>query len=135
MLLMFILLCIAAAPAFFPKYRPQPLTDFDSLQIKDHDVAAKAFTVITLNEKDTFFKPPPEGAPAAPAADAAAASDPTGRRLTEAFTGRSGTCTRSHMQQIPYFSPKRLGFFPFLLCMHSLQCMRCISVEASPSSN
>lgn len=93
MLLMFVILLAVAAPAFLPDYAPSPLTEFDSLQIKDHPAAANAFSVLTLDNEDTFFRrredvqptPPPTAAGTAPE-DA----DSTGRKLSQLFTGRSG---------------------------------------------
>ena len=89
MLLMFVILLAVAAPAFLPDYAPTPLTEFDSLQIKDDPAAAKAFSVLTLENEDTFFRRPADVQPA-PAADSAADDTSSGRRLSLFYTGLSG---------------------------------------------
>lgn len=90
MLLMFVILLAAAAPAFIPTYAPSPLTEFDSLQIKDHPAAASAFSVTTLEDQDTFFRKPEDVDQPAPAGVPEDDNAETGRRLTALFTGDSG---------------------------------------------
>lgn len=48
LLVMFVLLLIAGVPAFLPSRRPIPLTEFDSLQVKDHEVSAENQAIKTI---------------------------------------------------------------------------------------
>lgn len=98
MFLMFVVLAACAIPAFLNEFRPIPIFDYNSLQIKDHEAAENWFSVQTLKNREerTFFNPRVDSNDA-PSTDADAASavetgdsDSTGRRLSQLFASRSG---------------------------------------------
>lgn len=52
---MFVFFLAAAASAALPDFRPVAETNFDTLQIKDHIVAARSFAVDTLEDENSFY--------------------------------------------------------------------------------
>eukprot|EP00892_Ulva_mutabilis_P004434 jgi/Ulvmu1/2362/UM013_0210.1 len=73
LLLLLVFFLAAAAAAALPAFRPIAETNFDTLQIKDHPVAARSFAVDTLEDENSFYMQQP-----APAASSAQQESPRG---------------------------------------------------------